>query len=377
MAQSKSRLPRVLFMYLGRHGALGAFTAELAAVAPGCPSIDPYFLLSSNNALTGGDHFGAAKVHTLETFATPTPWALGFGFLRARRRIVQILDEVRPDVVVNLMPHVWTPLLAPLIRRKGARFVTLIHDAAPHPGDPTARLTRWLLRDIRHADLVLTLSESVRQTIVEAGHSPAAKVQALFHPDLRFSDTGSAGPRRPRAPFRILFFGRIMAYKGLDILVDAVGALRAHDIDIRLGVAGSGSIPAEVRAKLASLDAEVINRWIGDDEITGLFERYDAVACPHVEASQSGVAAAAFGHGLPVVAMPVGGVIEQVIDGKTGVVAGAPTAESFAVALKRLALDPELYDAIVSHIRASRDSRSMDRFLRVVAVETGAILVAA
>ena len=93
---------------------------------------------------------------------------------------------------------------------------------------------------------------------------------------------------------------------------------RASRID--LGVAGSGDI-ADVRMRLVALGAEVINRWLDDEEIAPLLARYDAMALPYIEASQSGVAAAAFASCMPVIAMPCGGLAEQVVENKTGVIA--------------------------------------------------------
>ncbi len=49
------------------------------------------------------------------------------------------------------------------------------------------------------------------------------------------------------------------------------------------------------------------------------------------------VVAAAYGAGLPVVATPVGGLAEQVVDGTTGVLArGSTSAADFADAIRRL-----------------------------------------
>ena len=74
-------------------------------------------------------------------------------------------------------------------------------------------------------------------------------------------------------------------------------------------------------ARLEAIGAEVVNCWLDASEIGPVLARYHAVVLSHTDASQSGVAAAAIGAGVPVVAMPVGGLIEQVVDGVTGLVA--------------------------------------------------------
>ena len=114
-------------------------------------------------------------------------------------------------------------------------------------------------------------------------------------------------------------------------------------------------------------DAEIINRWIDDDGATALLGRYDAMACSHIGASQSGVAALAFGHDMPVVALPVGGVAEQVADAETGVLANDVSAKGFADAARRLIMEDGLYDGICRHLAATRCNRSMSRFVAELA----------
>jgi glycosyltransferase involved in cell wall biosynthesis len=114
--------------------------------------------------------------------------------------------------------------------------------------------------------------------------------------------------------------------------------------------------------RLAALGAEVENRWIADGEVAGILARYHAVAVAHNECSQSGVAAAALGAGLPLVGPRVGGLTEQVEDGATGVLAAHCNGPSLAAAIRRLATDRALYAAIRAHITLTAGERSMRRF---------------
>jgi len=100
-----------------------------------------------------------------------------------------------------------------------------------------------------------------------------------------------------------------------------------------------------------------------DHEVGPLLARYDAVALSHIEGSQSGVAAMAFGHRMPVVAAPVGGLVEQVEDGRTGILAQRPSGASLAAAIRRLTLDTNLYNSISRDLAATADGRSMRRFV--------------
>src|SRR5262249_32560421 len=115
--------------------------------------------------------------------------------------------------------------------------------------------------------------------------------------------------------------------------------------------------------RLAGLGAEVINRWLSEAEMLSLLQCYHTVVLSHIEASQSGVAAAAFGAGLPVVATPMGGLSEQIHDGVNGTLADRADAPALASAIKRLLLDPGLYRSICTRLATDKDQRSMRRFV--------------
>ena len=71
----------------------------------------------------------------------------------------------------------------------------------------------------------------------------------------------------------------------------------------------------------------------------------------------------AFGACMPVVCTPVGGMVDQVVDGKTGVLATGVTAAALADAIRRLAVDQGLCVKISAYLRQTSSDRSMTRFL--------------
>lgn len=362
LAHSRPHGPAsIAFLSLGRRGSLCRLTLDLARAARHLETIDATYFLSSANELIERFRDERLTLHECETFGAASPLAMARNFARLRRQLLDFVRRERPLAVVTLMPHLWTPVLGPAVRRLGTLYATVIHDGVAHPGDPTGVLNGWLKRDGVGADLVVTLSQAVAQQLFAAGRIERERILRLFHPDLTF-DGRPAARRHPRRPFRVLFLGRIMAYKGLPILVEAVEMLRRGGVAVDLGVAGSGDL-GPLRPRLEALGAEVINRWVADGEIGPILARYDAMACPHVEASQSGAAAAAFGSAMPVAGLPVGGLAEQVVDGETGVLARRAAAAALAEALHRLIADPALYERISRHLAATPEPRSMRRFL--------------
>ncbi len=87
---------------------------------------------------------------------------------------------------------------------------------------------------------------------------------------------------------------------------------------------------------------EIVNRWVADEDVPGLFEQADMVVLPYTSASQSGVLAIAAAFSLLVVASRVGGLPEQVTDGQSGLLVEPDSAAALAAAIERLLGDPRL-----------------------------------
>jgi glycosyltransferase involved in cell wall biosynthesis len=351
---------RTLFIYWGRRGAISDFVLELAKVAGG----DAVFSIARQNELFGAIERSGASVVPIDTFT----WGIGaiFGAIRLptiRRELLAAIANHRIDQVVVLMSHVWTPLIAGDIRRSGTRYVVVVHDASGHPGDATGLVNNWLLRDSLKADKVITLSNAVTKALTARYPQLQTRTTTFFLPMFR-SGTATI-PRRNAASTGFLFFGRLMAYKGLPLFVEACEILRARGLEFRIGVAGEGNL-GDLAGRLGVLGAEVVNRWLDHDEVARVFRQYDCVVLSNIEASQSGVVALAHGFGMPVVAMPVGGLIEQIKDGDSGLIAHEVSAVALADAMQLYLTDRQLQARLTTGVAKTQNEFSMARFYELI-----------
>ena len=364
-ASQSAEVPRIMFVYWGRRGALTRFALELGYTIVADENIGASISVSRQNVDFDAYRNLGAALFPVDTFARNIgaviqSWRIPI----LRRRFLARLQQNHTHAVVDLMPHVWSPLVAPAVQHAGISYVAIAHDADAHPGDATAVVKRTSDYTLRRADHVITLSHTVADRLVEIGWVPPDKISVLFLPDLRHgASRDQRSERNPGDPIRLLFLGRIMRYKGLSLFLDLVEHLRANGIAVAPGVFGEGSLGSN-DARLARMDIEIVNRWLSDQEVGDVLRSYDALVVSHIEASQSGVVAAAFGASLPVIATPVGGLVEQVIEGKTGVVAAAANAPSLAEAVQRLFFTPGLFQQLCHNIKSTRNERSMDRFVR-------------
>jgi glycosyltransferase involved in cell wall biosynthesis len=353
-----------MLLYWGRRGALSRLTLELARAARSLTDVSATLSVSRQNEAYDTFERSGSPVFPVTTFESSFGAVAGVGqMLAVRRALAERIVRDRTEAVIALMPHVWGQLMIDTVHAAGARYVTIVHDAMHHPGDKSRRLHQWLLREAVAADHVVTLSHTVTAQLLEHAIVDPSRISTSFLPEI---DYGAAArmpePDVPYAPFRVLFFGRVLQYKGLPLLVDAVERLRASGLRISLGVYGEGDLRA-LRPRLDALGADVVNRWIPEQEVASVFRRYHAVALSHTEASQSGVAAAALGAGLPVIALPVGGIVEQIRHGETGLLARSADVISLAEAIAILARDSSLYRRLIAGIARTRSERSTERFV--------------
>jgi glycosyltransferase involved in cell wall biosynthesis len=123
-------------------------------------------------------------------------------------------------------------------------------------------------------------------------------------------------------------------------------------------IAGKGSETLRLRARIArNPRIEWIDAYLTPDQAITQFQRASIVAAPYVNATQSGVVAAAFGNGRPVVATRSGGLPDAVREGINGLLAQPNDAPSLADALEAMLDNPELLAATT---RGARDSASSD-----------------
>jgi glycosyltransferase involved in cell wall biosynthesis len=165
-------------------------------------------------------------------------------------------------------------------------------------------------------------------------------------------------------PFTVLSVGRLRPPKDFGTLIRAMAALERGSV--RLRIAGDGPERAALASEVARLGLD------GDVELLGARTDVDellADADLFVLASESeGLPMSvleAMAAGLPVVASAVGGVPELVREGETGTLVPPGDSAALAIAIRRIAADPELRDRLgaAGRRRAEREF-SLARFQR-------------
>jgi glycosyltransferase involved in cell wall biosynthesis len=243
------------------------------------------------------------------------------------------ISKLKPDIVIVKF---WLPFMGPCFgtilrrikRNKHSRIVSIIDNIIPHEkrvGDkPFAKYF------VKAVDAFIVMSKSVEEDMKKFV-GPNQPVRFIPHPiydnyGLPVSQEESRKKLQlePDAKY-LLFFGFIRDYKGLDLLLEAMGDERIRKMGIKAIVAGeyySDSKPYEEQIdRLGIRDLLVLHTdFIPNSEVAPFFGAADMVVQPYKTATQSGISQMAYHFEKPMLVTNVGGLPEIVPNGKAGYV---------------------------------------------------------
>jgi glycosyltransferase involved in cell wall biosynthesis len=221
-----------------------------------------------------------------------------------------------------------------------APVVLTIHDPVPHAGRDEAARADWpqRLRIRRRAALCLAHGDHCLEVLRTEDAGAISGAGTIRHGVVL---QPVPEDRRAPEPRSLLMFGRMEAYKGLEVLIAACERLHDQGTPFALTLAGRGPEVERLRSRIDALsEVRVLDGWLTPREAISAFQRASLVVMPYLESTQSGVLAAAFANGRPVVASRVGGLPDVVRDGETGVLVPPGDPGALAQAIAALLDDP-------------------------------------
>jgi glycosyltransferase involved in cell wall biosynthesis len=276
-------------------------------------------------------------VHPSRRSVHPASWNVS-------RRVLRFTAECGGDVLhiddVDVSPRL--ALALPTVRRPPVLIT--VHDPEPHSGERNWR--KRLARRLAYpkASRFLLYNAAFREDFTRRYRIAPASIQVAR---LGVYDILREWPSQPAdgtAP-TVLFFGRLSAYKGLDVFYDAVRLIAQRVAGVKFVVAGRpvpGYTPPLPPSLRSSGSIDVVDRYLSNTDAARLFRSASVVVCPYRDATQSGVVLSAFAFGVPVVATAVGGLPEYVIPERTGLLVPVGDPRAVADAVCRILLDMRL-----------------------------------
>ncbi len=305
-------------------------------------------------------------------------WAVWRRFgARIKRREFDVVHRVTP-----LSPTI-PSVIAGRCARAGVPFVIgPLNGGAPWPkGFDTARRAEkeWLSYVRRLYRLLPGYGATRRQAAAivagsrdTLGQMPGwARGKCVYIPENGI-DPGRFSARRTRRagkPLRLVFVGRLVPYKGADMLIEAAAPL-IRSGDAVLELIGDGPQAEELRGLIERLGVDrgvTMTGWVKHTELPARLVEHDLFVFPSVREFGGGVALEAMAVGLPAMVMDYAGPAELVTE-ETGFLIEMGSREDVVArlraALERLARSPEEID--------DRSSAAVERVERLFTWEAKA-----
>ncbi len=236
------------------------------------------------------------------------------------------IQSWEPDL---LLSKFWMPFFAPslgkvskILHKKNTKSIGILDNVIPHEKRLfDISLIKYYLR---WQDGFIVMSEQVLDDLHQ--FVPNAKyeffphpIYSHFQPNIPLQEAREKLNIPPNKKV-LLFFGFIRDYKGLDILLNALKLLpQDYHLIIAGEVYGNFNKYQEIidRLQLQS-SITLLNHYITDDEVPGIFSASDVCVLPYRSATQSGIIGVAYQYNLPVIATNVGGLQEMITPYNTG-----------------------------------------------------------
>lgn len=289
---------------------------------------------------------------------------------RLTHRLNEVAEIVKPDIL-----HAHSPVLnaIPALRVGRRRGIPVVYeirafweDAAVDHGTSREwgiryRLTRGLESyALRHVDAVTTICEGLRSDILGRGIAPE-KVTVIPNavnienfslndsPDLQLAkDLGLDGK------LLLGFIGSFYAYEGLNILLRALPEMLSSNPDIRILLVGGGPQEQELKALAMQLDLEDKVIFVGrvpHDQVQRYYNLINILVYPRLRMRLTDLVTPlkpleAMAQGRLVVASDVGGHLELIEDGRTGILFKAGVPHALAAKVLNLLARPDLWPGL-------------------------------
>lgn len=197
----------------------------------------------------------------------------------------------------------------------------------------------YSLKHIARADHVLALTGDLARAVAARGVA-----QARIH---RIGNLVRVPPSLPeprnswRDPPVIGSIGRLVAKKGYEVFIAALGQLAARGCRFRAVLAGDGPEAAALKAQAASLGLEphlTFAGWVDDRQ--GFYDSVDIAVVPSHHEPFGIVVLEAMAQGLPLISTASEGPSEILADGAGGKLVPLADPTAMADALEALLADP-------------------------------------
>ena len=272
---------------------------------------------------------GVPEITVFKNTRRVLSWKNPFGWLIYAKKLRQF-DEI---IFVWWLPVIQAPIYLAMLAVLGKsrpKLILLCHNIVSHSASPIDRqLTKRVFKSF---DKIIVHTEKLAE---QASNLTNASVTVAAMP-AHLPGQPKFQPSSGRLTHRLLFFGLVRHYKGVDVLIKAISEVPS----IKLTIAGEmwGKQQTNLRQLITELGLQdrvkLIPGYVPAELIAPLFAESDALVMPYRSGTASQNVDLAFAYGRPVIATTVGNMPDQINDKLNGLLCAPDDPDSLSEAIK-------------------------------------------
>lgn len=271
-----------------------------------------------------------------------------FGNLKSLKIIINRINIINPDYILFYGENPFHSLILLLLSRKITVFTHIV-DPVPH-SDSTLLLRNLYLFSklnlIIKSNKLLFASENVRTDFIKYYNkyfnlsflTSKARIMILANLFSIQDFVKNTLYKENTIAYTFIFFGRIVPYKNLELLIDAFEILN-KTYKINLLICGQGKLKRNINNK----NIIQINKYLSYEKLLNLISKSKAVVLPYKDASGTHTIQIANSLGVPVIVSNVGCFVDYVSHNINGLIFSNCNINSLVETMKLIIESDELF----------------------------------